>query len=308
MPFHKITAHRIACLALYKAFLRHIPHLPFSNTVKKRARSKIYTQFRKDRRIQGLANIRGALQSAYEHETLFRNAATGDPPSIARLAEALKALKALNKANSAMSRAPSRPPPSFPPPLPPTLRKSRVMRVRAENGPIASARRRKAIEILRRRIPYITATSSLPLLRRPGRRQPLAVSMVLKKKIRKRQRRQDLADLLEDSIEVAKEEDIWDTRLWNAGLTGTSPWEERYEPEAVAALKGVKTRMRDVDKQALSLTMRFKQIIEKETVAKKRAIGEYKREKRKRARARAARKKKVMREYPQYFKEHGKLD
>lgn len=132
--------------------------------------------------------------------------------------------------------------------------------------------------------------------------------MVLKKKIRKRQRRQDLADLLEDSIEVAKEEDIWDTRLWNAGLVGTSPWEERYEPEAVAALKGVKTRMRDVDKQALSLTMRFKQIIEKETVAKKRAIGEYKREKRKRARARAARKKKVMREYPQYFKEHGKLD
>lgn len=175
------------------------------------------------------------------------------------------------------------------------------MRARALTGPIASARRRKAIEVLRRRLPYITATNALPLLRRPGRRQPLAVAMVLNKKIKKRQRRQDLADLLEDSIETAKEEDSWDARLLNMGLVRMSSREERYESEATAALRVVKNRVRDVDQQALELTVRFKEIIAKERVKKERAIGEYKRDKRKRARARAARKKRVMAEFPQHF-------
>lgn len=173
------------------------------------------------------------------------------------------------------------------------------MRLRGETGPIASARRLKAIAVLRRRLPYITATNALPLLRRPGRRQSLAVAMVLKKKIKKRQRRQNLADLLDDSVGTAREEDSWDARLYEMGLARAQ--EERYEAEAVAAARIVKTRMRDVDKQALALTVRFKEIIEKERAAKERAIGEYKRVKRKRARTRAARKKRVMREYPQYF-------
>lgn len=132
--------------------------------------------------------------------------------------------------------------------------------------------------------------------------------MVLKKKIRKRQRRLDFLDLLEDSIEIAKEEDVWDSRLWNVGLVETSPWEERYEPEAVAALKLLRVRMREVDKEALKLTAKFEGIIEKEGVAKERKIAEHKRKKRVRARARASRRKKVMREHPQYFKEKGKLD
>lgn len=180
--------------------------------------------------------------------------------------------------------------------------------MRAEAGPIASARRRKAIEILRRRIPYLTATNALPLLRRPGRRQSVLVSMVLKKKIKKRQRRQDLTDLLEEHIGIAKEEDVWDARLWNIGLAGTSPWEERYEPEAVAALDVVKVRARDVDRRTLELTGRFKEIIRKESVAKELRIKKYRSAKRKRANMRAARRKRVMSEYPQYSKEKTKLD
>lgn len=127
--------------------------------------------------------------------------------------------------------------------------------------------------------------------------------MVLNKKIKKRQRRQDLADLLEDSVETAKEEDSWDARLWNMGLVRMPPQEERYESGATAALRVVKTRVREVDQQALALTGRFKEMIAKERAARERAIGEYKREKRKRARARAraARKKRAMAEYPQHF-------
>lgn len=115
------------------------------------------------------------------------------------------------------------------------------------------------------------------------------MAMVLKKKTKKRQKRDDLANQLEEWIGIAKEEDMWDSRLWNMGLAtdGRAPWGERYEPEAVQAFRTVKSSMRTMEERSMELAGKFREIINKERAAKEGKIAEYKREKRKRLRQRA---------------------
>lgn len=108
--------------------------------------------------------------------------------------------------------------------------------------------------------------------------------MILKKKIKKRQQRDDLANVLEDWIVIAGEEDMWDVQLRNVGLREKDGLEVRYEPEAVKAWRVVKTRMRDMEIRSMELGARLREIIEKERKEKEGKKREYRREKRHRLR------------------------
>lgn len=188
----------------------------------------------------------------------------------------------LKKQQTAISRAPSRPPPTFPTPLPPTKRQKRIKRAIALVDPVASARRLKAIEIHRRRLPQLVETSQLPVLRRPGRRQSITVSVTIKKKIKKKQQRVDLSDTLEEWVEIAKEEDLFDNhvRRITPGLRNDGEW----FTEAKLAFQEVKSRMRKMELRNVDLTKRFLKIIENENARKQEKIRTYMREKRQRLR------------------------
>ncbi|KAI5839810.1 hypothetical protein DFP73DRAFT_613110 [Morchella snyderi] len=279
MPgFHKISAHRSACFALYRAFLTHTKHLPFSKAIKQHAHTSITKGFRKGRTIQGLSNIRAALKTAYETETLFRHAATGHPTHTAHLLEKLQSHRAHKRVQKALSTAPSRPPPTFPPPTPPTIRLKRLKRIAAQTDPVARERWKRGAEIHRRGIPALGHTSAFPVFRRPGRGQSVRMDMTLKRKIMKRQQRQDLEEVLEEHVVVAREEDAFDR------LLGVESDGALFGLEADAAWKDLKGRLRTAEKRGLQLARRFEEIIEGERMRKEEAVREYKRAKRQRLR------------------------
>ncbi|KAH0603773.1 uncharacterized protein H6S33_007432 [Morchella sextelata] len=279
MPnFHKISAHRSACLALYKALLTHTKHLPFSKAIKKDAHTAITKGFRKGRTIQGLTNIRAALKSAYETETLFRHAATGHPTHTPHLLQQLHSHRALKRSQKALSTAPSRPPPTFPPPTPPTTRLKRLKRLAAQTDPVARERWQRGAAIHRRGIPTIGHSSTFPVLRRPGREQSVRMDMTIKRKIIKRQQRLDLGEVLEGHVVVARDEDAFDR------LLGLEDDGARFGGEADAAWREVKGRMRAAEERAVALTRRFEEISGGERRRKEEAVREYKRAKRQRLR------------------------
>ncbi|KAH8148661.1 uncharacterized protein LAJ45_07372 [Morchella importuna] len=286
MPnFHKISAHRSACLALYKALLKHTKHLPFSKAIKNHAHIAITKGFRKGRTIQGLTNIRAALKSTYETETLFRHAATGHPTHTGELLQQLHSHRALKRTQKALSTAPSRPPPTFPPPTPPTTRLKRLKRLAAQTDPVARERWQHHAAIHRRGIPNLGSSSAFPVFRRPGRGQSAAMDMTIKRKIIKRQQRMDLAEVLEEHVVVGREEDAFD-RLLRAevGFEEGDDGGAMFGREADAAWKEVKARMWTAEERAVALTRRFEEIIEREKRRKEEAVREYKRAKRQRLR------------------------
>lgn len=111
------------------------------------------------------------------------------------------------------------------------------------------------------------------------------MDMTIKRKIIKRQQRMDLADVLEEHVVVAWEEDAFD-RLLRAevGLEEGDDGGALFGPEANAAWKDVRARMRTAEERGVALTRRFEEIIEREKRRKEEAVREYKRAKRQRLR------------------------
>ncbi|KAL7268493.1 hypothetical protein RUND412_008882 [Rhizina undulata] len=261
MPnWHKISAHRVACLALYRAFLSHCRYLPFSNTVKKQAFYEVQQKFRKDRELQGLEKIRACLQAGYKDEELFRKAAMRDETSTSTLLEKLKEIKEYKLERKRMREGPRRPPPTRPPPVPPT-RKKKLRRL------AMSKSEKRTIWVRRiKRPPIMVDANGFPLLRQPGMDQSVKVSMLIKDKIKTRQKRVDLSQHLEEMMDLGKGEDLWDSIV-----SKLSPEARRIRLEegvtwadgVAEAQRDVKTLMRNSELRAQELTRQFRETIQK---------------------------------------------
>lgn len=208
----------------------------------------------------------------------MRAAATGDA---GQLDDIVKAIPSLSLPR------PPRPPPA-PVPAQKHEEKEKERKRKKKEGRDRQASRRPFPKP-----PHVIVSNNFPILRRAGVKTPLATSMVIRDKVRKRQQRQDLEDQFEDWVDWAGEEDEFEktveriagVRVDDDGRAGEGgSWAEGVR----AVLRDLKNRMRASDRKSVALVKDFNAIIGKETEQRERKIIERKKAKNLRHRLRRA--------------------
>ncbi|KAF8252242.1 hypothetical protein K440DRAFT_633492 [Wilcoxina mikolae CBS 423.85] len=130
--------------------------------------------------------------------------------------------------------------------------------------------REKAIRSarIRARPPVMGHTNGFPLLKRPGRRIPQWVSVIINKKINKSVREVNaLNDLKDNVFYYAQMEDAWDNELIRSGLL------DKQEKDSVTWMDGAKecliilrAHYRASELKTYQVTSRFQQIIDQANV------------------------------------------
>ncbi|CUS08335.1 unnamed protein product, partial [Tuber aestivum] len=282
----KLPAHRIACLALYRAFLSRIPRLPLEPAQTQFAEWHTRNEFKRNQNVQIIKRVRNALSYARESESLMRAAATGDPESITKLSEEITKLQ--KKRDEDLFVATLSPPPPKPPPPPTTMptrkRKLRLLDPNYKPPPRSSIPR----------LPQLIESNMFPILRWPGQKTPLHISMIIKSKTVKKQRRVDLVELLEVWIVLAQEEDIFDNII--AKETGVREEGGTWENGVRSTWRDVKDLMRKEELRGVEMTKRFMKTIEQKKKIRESMILERDRERREKYQLRRAERKKRERE------------
>ncbi|KAF8422062.1 hypothetical protein EV426DRAFT_699546 [Tirmania nivea] len=289
--------HKLACRALYKAFLTHCQKLP-TPTLQRDAAKHITKQFQKNKRIQAVKSVQHTLLTAYQHENIMRKAAAGDGSCVDAIQAHLDAIAAFNKPN-----------PPKPRPPPPTkltrLEKARLKRAKKEAKRLAleGSSSRKAgkgprtWQPKRFLTPLLSSASGLPLLRRRGESTPQHVAMTIKNIIKLRQKRQDRQELLEDHLEYASGEDLWDAEI---AKYITVPVEEKqagtWAGEIAKAIKYLTDAMRRREEKSKKLADKFWNIEMKAKEESAKIVQERRRVKRMRARHNRGRRKALARQ------------
>ena len=197
----------------------------------------------------------------------------------------------------------SRPCPPRPPPVPvlSRLEKARLKKAKVKARRLAMGlslpkkKKRKGPRIWqpqRYLIPILASANGLPLLRRRGEPTPQRIAVTIKKLIKVRQKRQDRVELLEEHLEHAKGEDLWDSEIsrymeWPYAETHEQTW----EAEMTEAIKYITDAMRRRDEKSVALTNKFWDIELEARAKSERIIQARRRERRKRARHNRGRRK-----------------
>ncbi|KAG0135366.1 hypothetical protein HOY82DRAFT_576877 [Tuber indicum] len=252
----KLPAHRVACLALYRAFLSHIPHLPLEPAQTQFAEWHIRSEFKRNQNAQGIRPVRKALSYARRSESLVRAATTGDPESITKLSEKITQLQ--KRREEDLFVATLSPPPPKPPP-PPTIMPKRKRKLRLLD-PNYQPPPRSLIP----RLPQLIESNMFPILRWPGQKTPLHISMTIKRKTVKKQKRFDLLELLEVWTVLAQEEDVFDDII--ARETGVREEGGTWEHGVKSTSRDVKDLIRKEELRGVGMTKRFMEIIEQQRV------------------------------------------
>ncbi|RPA95326.1 hypothetical protein L873DRAFT_1324867 [Choiromyces venosus 120613-1] len=270
----RLPAHRIACLALYRAFLSHLPHLPLEPAQTQFAEWHIRNEFKQKGTAAGIKPIRRALLYGRKGETLMRRAATGDQESITKLSEAITRLQ---KQREEMLHVATLTPPTPKPPPPPTLMPTRKRKLRLLD-PNYKPPPRSPIP----RLPQLIESNMFPIMRWPGQKTPVHISMLIKSKTIKKQKRMDVLELLDDWAELAREEDAFDKIIQReTGIReGGGTWEQGVRDCA----RLVRDLMRQEDLRGVEKTKKFLKIIEEKKVIRDAMIVERDKEKRRRKR------------------------
>ncbi|CAZ80280.1 unnamed protein product [Tuber melanosporum] len=252
----KLPAHRVACLALYRAFLSHIPHLPLEPAQTKFAEWHIRSEFKRNQNAQGIRPVRKALSYARRSETLVRAATTGDLESITKLSEEITQLQKRREEDLFVATL-SPPPPKPPPPPAVMLKCKRKLRLLDPNY---QPPRRSLVP----RLPQLIESNMFPILRWPGQKTPLHISITIKRKTVKKQKRFDLLELLEVWTVLAQEEDIFDDII--ARETGVREEGGTWEHGVKSTSRDVKDLIRKDELRGVEMTKRFMEIIEQQRV------------------------------------------
>jgi len=206
----------------------------------------------------------------------MRAAATGDPESITKLSEEITRLQ--KKRDEDLLIATLSPPPPKPPP-PPTIMPTRKRKLRRLD-PNYKPPPRSPIP----RLPRLIESNMFPILRWPGHRTATHISIIIKKKTVKKQRRLNLLELLEDWIVLAQEEDTFDNII--AMETGVREEGGSWEQGVRSAWRDVKDLMKKEELRGVEMTKRFTGTIEQQRVIRDDMILERDRERRRKKRRR----------------------
>lgn len=280
--FHprKRGAHRIACIALYRALLSKCSLIDVPPSLH---RGRIHPikwivrrQFRRNVHVESAPLVVAALKVGYEADELLHTANTGDKAAHSKILELLRGVQAQGdaaRAQNAIIR-----------PLPPPPK------IRPRSGPYPGAPRlidqrpRPKSQITNvRHVPKLASANSFPFLR-IKKPQPAFLSRVLKDKIVQRQKRFDAVDKLDDLATMAKAEEHWDAL---AGIRDNFKWQTAAEDEKAI----IKQRLNNTTQANIVLAKKMLAIVDEEqrlAGLEKEDLKMEKREKRRQAREEGA--------------------
>lgn len=238
----------------------------------------------------------------FQHEVILRKAATGDQSCVNTVRQHLETIAKSNKPMISQPRPPT------PPPVPvlsrlekARLKKAKVKARRLAMGLPLPKKKRKGPRIWqpqRYLIPILASANGLPLLRRRGEPTPQRIAVTIKNIIKVRQKRQDRVELLEEHLEHAKGEDLWDSAISRSmqwPYAGTH--EHTWEAEMTEAIKYITDAMRRREAKSVALTNKFWDIELEARKKSMRIIQERRRERRKRARHNRGRRKSTVKQF-----------
>lgn len=254
----------------------------------------------------------------------MRRATRGDQSCVDTVREHLEKLNNASKPPP----PPPRPRPPRPPPEAPVLsrlEKARLKKIKirarclALGLPLPKKKIRKGPRIWqpqRYLIPILASANGLPLLRRRGEPTPQRIAVTIKNIIKVRQKRQDRVELLEEHLEHAKGEDIWDSEIgrymdsmeWPShphphlhsyphSHPETAHDEYTWEAGMTEAIKYITDAMRRRDEKSVALTNKFWDIELEAREKSKRIIQGRRRERRKRARHNRGRRNSALKQF-----------
>ncbi|ERF75483.1 hypothetical protein EPUS_07015 [Endocarpon pusillum Z07020] len=212
---HQSSTHRLACLSLYKALLKH--SLTVSTTHSGGLRSLIRCRFKTDRLLQSPSQIANGLNAGNEVLKLLCASARGESSSIARLSELIEStleLSGITEAYRNSLRLIKKPPSSRRAPkannLPLSANKTLQSR-RPDSSPIFE--RPLPLSQIRggkRRVPKFVAAQGVPFLLY-SKPQPQSLGRLLRQKIAWQHKKWDQrTKLTEETIPLGVCEDAWD--------------------------------------------------------------------------------------------------
>ncbi|ETN36278.1 uncharacterized protein HMPREF1541_08555 [Cyphellophora europaea CBS 101466] len=231
---HQSSAHRIACISLFRSLLRQCDELAHTTASHGQPRSSpfpsailkdiIRFRFRRDgdpARLLPRTAIANALQTGHEHLALLRNATIGDPPALSRLITLLKATSddlAIRASWATENGARARP-------MSRTLRyrlrhehevRSKTLQTPPVDAPLA-AHPLPASELSRqRRVPHLVVTSvgNIPLLRYKTGRAPPWMRRIVRQKQMWMTRQFEKVQEMEYVRGLGYWEDEWEKMVW----------------------------------------------------------------------------------------------
>ncbi|KAL5332930.1 hypothetical protein BJX70DRAFT_89206 [Aspergillus crustosus] len=267
------SAHRFACLALYRALLRQCKDLPQTTPKLLPAQSHIRERFRRYRHLQSPSQTVNALKAGYEALDLLHSVSQGnknDKDTLKKIlfeAEAVKTHKTRVQDALAAARAPKEPSAK-------KLKTQETLRYQEETArrhpdatPILSRPRPDVSG--RRRIPVLVNARGIPFLR-IKKRQPKNLSGVIRSKLDRRWKMIERRDRLEPEILFGRDEDDWDSLT-----TGAEEETWATEPEVAAEQTQTWIKTSDSKKMLLAEAM-WKVVLAERELAEKEKQAEEK--------------------------------
>ncbi|KAL4989096.1 hypothetical protein BDW68DRAFT_76194 [Aspergillus falconensis] len=251
----KSFAHRIACLALYRALLLRCRDLQRLRPELVSPQSHVRERFRRYKNLQSPSQTANALKAGYEALDLIDSAALGNEDEIGLIWRILAKAQSTKEENKEFQSVLSH--------IRPVKQPNKKERKAEENRKYQEAtaqRHPDATSILerprpvvsgKRRVPVLVNASGIPFLR-IKKPQPQSLSRMIRRKIAERQKLVERREKLEPEVLFGEDEDQWDY-LTN----GREEDEERWSSAPRAAFDEVYRRIGEDNrrKQALARSM-----------------------------------------------------
>ncbi|KAL4910654.1 hypothetical protein BDW74DRAFT_1180 [Aspergillus multicolor] len=209
----KSHAHRVACLALYRALLRQCNDLQRSRPELVSPRSHVRERFRRYKGLESPSQTTNALRAGYEALDLVYSAAQGDKEGVDRLSKLLSDVQLVKERKRQHQNTLAA--------IRPVKELNKKQKKAEENRQFQKAtirRHPEAKSILerplakvsgKRHIPVLVSASGIPFLR-IKKPQPQSLSRMIRSKVNERQKMMDRRAELEPDMLFAKDEDAWD--------------------------------------------------------------------------------------------------
>ena len=268
VPRH-VSAHRISAIALYRALLQQSRAVPLPAESRTELQNIVRNRCKQTIHLHSYQRLRLAFQAGYEAIEYLDASVAGDERSTSYIAELL------SKAPAKVKADPPKPAPAkgrrakllkksqnvATPPAPPAFKPSRELLSRPHPLRELSGKRH---------VPVLFSASRIPVLR-IKKPQPQNLSGFIKNRIKQRQRRHDRRHWLEEQVEFARYEDLWDDileRQIGANAGAEAKRSRRMEPtwaeEFQVAKDEVEYKLRQEGKNISAMAVKMQEIVDRE--------------------------------------------
>jgi hypothetical protein len=265
VPRH-VSAHRISAIALYRALLQQSRAVPLPTESRTELQNIVRNRCKQTIHLHSYQRLRLAFQAGYEALEHLDASIAGDQKSTSYIAElvgrapakvkaepqrAVLAKGRRNRANKSSEDAAALDAAALPF-KPSTELLSRPHPLRELSG--------------KRHVPVLFSASKIPVLR-IKKPQPPNLSGFIKHRIQQRQRRHDRRHWLEEQVEFAQYEDLWDEILEKeigAETRRVRRMEPTWAEEFQIAKNEVEFKIRDEGRKNAAMAVKMQEIADRE--------------------------------------------